>query len=87
MESNSVWEFAMDDIQNPGKQKTVQLIFRDNGYAYETEFILTYQWNYNPFTKILTIKNQSFDVLSKKDDVIHLKHSKYGVLATLTKIR
>lgn len=86
VDDNSVWTFSKEDISNPNNINSAKLQFKNNGYVYETETILYYEWFYNPVTKILTINTQDFEVLSIQKNLIVLKNRKYGHIAKLTKV-
>ena len=83
--NNSTWVFSKQDFNNPQSLSTAKLMFKNNGYVFETETILYYPYSY--FSGTLTINNQEFEVLSIKDDLIVLRNKKYGTIAKLSKVK
>ena len=83
--TQDVWILNTDDYMHRGQKKTTELRFNLNGYAYEENTILKYEWQLNSIPKILEINGQEFDILQVSGDTIYLKNTKTGIEASLVR--
>jgi len=83
LQDNSVWVFASEKFSNPGELQTMELRFRENGYAYEENTILTYPYSYNKYLKIFEINNQVYEILESTQTKLIMKNKDTGIKVLL----
>ena len=82
---HAIWTLATKDISNPQNMIVMKLRFKENGYAYEENTILSYRYYLNAPLKVFFLNGQVYDILESSKKRMILRNNKSGIELILSK--
>lgn len=83
LNDQSVWTFSRYDETQVDNFRKIKVKFRDNGYAYEQNTILTYPYAVYFERNIFEFDNKRFQILRWEEDEILLRNTSSEIVVVL----